>query len=72
MKRRRITSSVIAELGYEQETNTMELKFTTGRVYQYFMVPAAAFDALLKSKSVGRYFNREIRDQYPNREIIEE
>jgi len=72
MKRRPVTSSVIAELGYDPETSTLELKFTTGRVYQYFMVPSAVFDALLKSTSVGRYFNKQVRDRYPNHEVIEE
>jgi hypothetical protein len=72
MNRRPITSSVIAELGYDRQTSIMDLKFTTGRVYRYFMIPASVFEAFLQSESIGRYFNKEIRDRYPNHEVIEE
>jgi hypothetical protein len=72
MNRRPITSPVIAEIGYDRQTSIMELKFTTGRVYRYFMIPAAVFEGLLESESIGRHFNIEIRDRYPNQEVIEE
>jgi KTSC domain len=72
MNRRPIASSVIAELGYDRQTSIMELKFRTGRVYRFYMIPAAVFEALLESESAGRYFNKEIRDRYPNHEVTEE
>jgi len=63
---------VIAGLGYERDISTMEVEFRSGRVYQYFMIPAAVFEALLHAESVGRYFNSEIRNRYPNREVFAE
>jgi hypothetical protein len=43
--------------------------FTTGRVYVYRNVPRAVFDAFAAVPSKGAFFNSEIRDRYPYREL---
>jgi hypothetical protein len=43
--------------------------FITGRVYVYFDVPPAEYDAFRDAPSLGRYFNLHIRDQYRFREL---
>ncbi len=62
-------SSVIANIGYDSRTQTLEVEFHTGRVYQYFAVPAAVVEELRTADSMGRYFNQEIRPHYRSREI---
>jgi hypothetical protein len=64
------TSSVIAGLDYNPTTHMLEVEFRTGRVYHYFGVPKAEYEALLNAPSLGRYFNREIRNRYRTREIV--
>jgi hypothetical protein len=66
-----VTSSVIAGVTYDPRTNTLEVEFHTGRVYQYFDVPPTEYDALRQADSVGRYFNRAIRNRYRSREVTE-
>lgn len=63
-------SSVIKDFEYEPELARLTISFTTGRVYEYFMVPpdvAASFHAAL---SKGTYFNTRIRDRFSFREIV--
>jgi hypothetical protein len=63
-------SSVIKDFEYEPELARLTINFTTGRVYQYFMVPpdvAASFHAAL---SKGTYFNTRIRDRFSFREVV--
>ncbi len=64
MKRHPVTSSVIASVGYDPSTRMMEVEFKTGRVYQYFMVPANIHGRLMSARSIGHYFNTEIRDNF--------
>jgi len=64
MERLPVTSSSIAEIGYDPSTATLEIMFVDGRVYQYFDVPVAVYEALMTASSVGQYFHREIRGIY--------
>ncbi len=67
MRRTRVASSVIAALGYDGRQNLLEVEFHSGRVYQYFLVPNASYEALRTARSIGEYFNRKIRARYPYR-----
>jgi hypothetical protein len=59
-------STVIADMAYDPETQTLSVWFRpSGRRYDYFEVPAVEYDALRHSPSKGRYFNAHIRDSYP-------
>ena len=64
-----LDSSVLAAVTYDSATQILEVEFQTGRVYWYFDVPQAVFDALIASDSAGAYFNHEIRDGYSFREV---
>lgn len=69
MERQHVDSSVIVAVGYDDSSSILEVVFRTGRTYRYFRVPQAAFDALVHAKSVGGYFNREIRPRYRGVEV---
>ncbi|MDP2711979.1 MAG: KTSC domain-containing protein [Solirubrobacteraceae bacterium] len=64
MKRIAVSSSTLARAGYDDAGRILELEFTSGALYRYFDVPREVYDALLRADSLGRYFNREIRDRY--------
>jgi hypothetical protein len=57
-----VTSSAIVSVGYDAETATLEIEFTSGRVYQFFDVPAALAQALRAAPSHGAFFNLFIRN----------
>lgn len=64
MKHVPVVSSMIASVGHDADTNTLEVRFNNGRVYTYTDVPVDAFDALVDAPSVGKHFLDNIRDQY--------
>jgi hypothetical protein len=64
MKREAVESTTLRSVGYEPKSKVLEMEFESGVVYQYFEVPVGVFEALLRAESKGRYFNREIRDDY--------
>ena len=57
MDRMPVASSSLAAIGYDDATQTLEVEFTNGHIYQYFDVPRTVFDSLLGSESLGAFFN---------------
>lgn len=62
-------SSVIADIKYEPEHARLTVSFTTGRIYEYFLVPADVAAQFQSAFSKGNFFNTRIRDKYTCREI---
>ena len=68
MHRIPVRSSVIASVGYDDETAVLEVEFRSGDRYRYFAVPPSVHRALLEADSPGAYFNKHISDHYPTRQ----
>lgn len=64
MERVAINSSNIKEAGYDPNSNTLELLFSDGRVYQYFDVPPSIYADLINAPSAGRFFHESIRGSF--------
>ena len=67
MDRESVSSSNIASIGYDADSETLEVEFLKGgKVYHYFNVPKFVHEQLMQADSVGTFFNAEIRDTYPS------
>jgi KTSC domain-containing protein len=64
MRRKPVSSSVIASVGYAAKKRVLEVEFVSGRIYQYLDVERDTHDAFLKAPSLGTYFNEYIKDEY--------
>jgi hypothetical protein len=64
MDRIPVQSTNVAEVGYDPETMTLEVAFHNGTLYQYFDVPEVMFQELLRSDSVGKFLNTQIKNSY--------
>lgn len=64
MQRTSVDSSVMVAVGYDADSQTLEIEFVNGHLYQYLDVPSALHDELLASDSAGGYFNASIRGHY--------
>jgi hypothetical protein len=65
VERTQVLSSNVASMGYDERTQTLEVEFRNGSVYQYYNVPGAVFDAFAVAASKGQFLNENIRNQYP-------
>jgi len=65
MDRDQVASSNIASIGYDEASQTLEVEFIGGGVYQYYNVGAALFDQLMQSSSKGQFLHAYIRNAYP-------
>ena len=48
MKRNPVTSSTIAAIGSDAKSQTLEVEFLSGFLYQYFDVPQRMHEALMQ------------------------
>jgi hypothetical protein len=62
-------STAIRSLFYDSAKCELWVTFVTGRRYVYADVPSEVFEAFKTAESRGTFFNHEIRDRYPYREI---
>lgn len=64
MDRESVSSSNIASIGYDESSETLEIEFLNGGVYQYFDVPKDVFDGLMEEDSHGKYLAANIKGVY--------
>ncbi len=69
MNRQPVQSSNLRSVGYESDTNTLEIEFNSGGIYQYFGVPESVYSGLMSASSKGSYFHENIKDKYETRRI---
>ena len=65
MPKQGVASTNLASVGYDKETQTLEVEFLNGRVYQYYGVPDDMHGQLMRAPSKVQFFNAHIRDSYP-------
>lgn len=64
MERSPVSSSNVESVGYEKDSETLEVEFKNGTLYQYFDVPQQIFDGLISADSVGGYLAQNIKGVY--------
>jgi KTSC domain len=57
-------SSVLAGFSYDSDAQRLWLRFRTGDLYVYRMVPASIACAFIEAPSQGQYFNSMIRGRF--------
>ncbi len=64
MNRTPVSSTDIAEIGYEEDTMTLEVAFHSGGVYQYFDVPDSVYQEFMRASSKGKFLYANIKNSY--------
>lgn len=61
MNRKTVASSNIASWGYDEGSQTLEIEFHHGGIYQYEGVPPSLVRELDGAGSVGQFFHQRIK-----------
>ncbi|WP_203293598.1 KTSC domain-containing protein [Luteirhabdus pelagi] len=64
MERESVRSSNIVSVGYDANSQTLEIEFKGGTVYQYYDVPENEYENLMSASSQGVYFSTNIKENY--------
>ena len=62
-------STVIRGAWYLPDRRQLDLLFTSGRRYRYLDVPMTVAQEFAHADSKGRFYNAEIRNHFPCREL---
>jgi len=65
VKRDPVSSSNIVSVGYDAPSETLEVEFMSGSVYQYYNVPQSIYDAFIAAPSAGQFFAYQIKNAFP-------
>lgn len=60
-----VSSSNVAELGYDENNQQLYVRFVNGSLYRYAGVPIYEYEALDAAPSIGSYLNRNLKNVYP-------
>jgi hypothetical protein len=69
VERQAVASSNLRSVGYDPESAILEIQFHHGGVYQYFAVPLAEYEGLMRASSKGSYFSVRIKGLYRYRKV---
>jgi KTSC domain len=70
IKKTGVTSTCLRNVGHDKESKTLQVEFKkSGAVYQYSAVSTRTANGLKNASSVGKYFNRNVRNEYSYRRI---
>lgn len=65
MERSYVASTNVASIGYDEGTETLEVEFLSGSVYQYYNVPQNVYHQMTQAGSKGKFLNTYIKNAYP-------
>ncbi len=64
-----VISSNLRSVGYDPDSLTLEIKFRSGGLYQYYNVPVGVYEGLMSAGSHGGYHHQNIKWNYSYRRI---
>ena len=65
MRARRLRSSLIDRILFDEEAGTLTVRFRNARRYIYEGVPRAVYDAFGCAPSAGQFFNDCVKGRFP-------
>lgn len=67
----KVTSSNIAEVGYNEDKKILVIRFTSNKLYAYLDVPQQVVADFVSASSLGSYFGSNIKTNYITQPIQE-
>lgn len=64
INRQEVKSTNLVSIGYDEQTETLEIEFKGNRIYRYQNVSKEEYNNLVNAESIGKYFNTNIKNEY--------
>jgi len=69
MERKRVNSSKIRSVGYDEKSQVLEVEFSDGRVLAYHGVSPEVHRQFMAAPSPVSFFEDKIDENYPSRRV---
>jgi hypothetical protein len=64
LERTAVNSTNVRAIGYDAQTQTLEIEYASGMIYQYFDVSESVYLEVINSSSVGTAVNTIIKGSF--------
>jgi hypothetical protein len=69
MDRKRVNSSKIRAVGYDERSQTLEVEFSNGQVYQYAKVFPEVYRRFMAAPNATAFYEDKIAEDYTGRRV---
>jgi hypothetical protein len=69
MDRKKVSSSSIRSIGYDERNRVLEVEFNDGGINQYSGVSAEAYRRLIRAPSIVSYFRDNVEESFPAKRV---
>lgn len=69
MERKKVSSSSIRSVGYDERTRLLEVEFSDGRLTQYSGVSAEVHRRMMSAPSIVSYFRDNVEESFTAKRI---
>jgi len=69
MDRKKVSSSSIRSIGYDERNRVLEVEFNDGRITQYSGVSAEVHRRLISAPSIVSYFRDNVEESFPAKRV---
>ena len=69
MERKRVNSSKIRSVGYDEQSQTLEVELSNGRVFQYPKVSPEVHRRFMAAPNPTSFFDDRIAEEYSARRV---
>jgi hypothetical protein len=69
MDRKRVNSSKLRSVGYDEKTMTLEVELSSGQVYQYPKVYPEVYRRFMAAPNPTSFFDDKIDEEYTGRRV---
>lgn len=59
-----VNSSNVSSIGYDMNTEELDIEFSSGKTYAYADVPYDTYQALLNAPSIGKFVRANIINKF--------
>ena len=69
MERKRVNSSKLRSVGYDEKSQTLEIEFSNGQVYQYVKVYPEVYRRFMAAPNPSAFYDDKIAEDYTGRRV---
>ena len=69
MQRKRVNSSRLRSVGYDEQTRTLEVEMSNGQVFQYVGVYPEVYRRFMAAPNPTSFFDDKIADEYTGKRV---
>jgi hypothetical protein len=69
VERKRVNSSKLRSVGYDEKSRTLEIEMSNGQVYQYVGVYPEVYRRLMAAPNPSTFFDDKIAEEYTPKRV---